>query len=137
MVFDDCLTIYQSYFEKVFFLFWREHRELQISLKVHWNPITGSRDNTFNCFLKFASILYTNFLQLTHGSRINDILLKTNIIILGSEYTVYKIWVLFFYRICDTSHPGHPGQNYVMPGKIKHVTFNMGWKIEFLQLKNF
>ncbi len=47
------------------------------------------------------------------------------------------MWVVFC-RACDTSHPGQNGQNYVMPGNIKHVTFNRECeKYIFLQLKNF
>ena len=40
--------------------------------KVHWNPITGSRDNVLINFFKFSPTLYSNFFYFLGESRIES-----------------------------------------------------------------
>src|SRR6266511_3758550 len=52
IVFCDYFTIYRSNFKYLFFILKRASRATK-QKKVHRNPITGLRDNAFNCLFKF------------------------------------------------------------------------------------
>src|SRR5277367_946237 len=92
MVFLDLSHNLVIGFQISFFILKRTSRATN-QKKVCRNIMTGSQDNAFNWFLKFPPILYSNFLYFSGGSRINNVLVFSNI----KFYTVY---CFIYFSIC-------------------------------------